>query len=256
MKKIFRLTEEQKLLLPLVALGSVTAIVAVIIACVQGTPITDCAAAAWELGRDLLAYSMVCFGMVLFAGLVGVLAYYVDWGVVLQVIKRVGGDFSNSLLSKNANIVSFRLKYFLFGILRRNNQVLHLPLGEDFGCLSPRELIYGCREKCTFYNFDLILPQQPDMDIETLRQIIQSFIDRELDHYGITALNSCFYSKAMGWNYWSVYLNRLTYIEAQHRLSFEVLYVCSEESAQYLVKAIQRDKHSEQPEIEVFDDDV
>lgn len=256
MKKKFKLPEEQKLLLLFVVLGTVCVAVAVIIACVQDTPITDYAAAAWELGRNLLACGMVCFCMVLFAGLVGVLAYYVDWGVVLQGIKRVGRDLTNSLLAKNADLVSYRLRYFLFGVLSRNNQVLHLPLGEDFGCLSPRELIYGCRGKCVFYNFDLILPQQPDIDLEALRQIIQSFIDRELDHYGITALNSCFHSKAMGQNYWSVYLNRLTYIEAQHRLSFEVLYVCSEESAKYLVKAIQRDKHNEQPEIEVFDDDL
>ena len=254
MKKKHKLTEEQKLLLPFVALGTICVAVAVIIACVQGTTITDYSAAALELGRNLLAYGMVCFCMVLFAVLVGVVAYYVKWGAVLQFIKRICGDFSNSLLTQNADVVSFRLKHFLFGVLSRNNQVLHLPLGEDFGCLSPRELIYGYRGKCIFYNFDLILPQQPDMDIEVLRQIIQSFIDRELDHYGITALNSCFHSKAMGRNYWSVYLDRLTYIEAQHRLSFEVLYICSEESAKYLVKAIQRDKRNTQPEVEVFDD--
>lgn len=259
MKKTKKLTEEQRLLLPFVLLGVVCMAIAIVIACVQGIPVTDYAAAVREVGEGLFVCGVLYFAGVLIAGISWVIVRFteaVDKEAIRLALHRIGVDFSNSTLEKNTKVISYRLQYFLFDILSRNNGVFHLPLGEDFGCLTPRELVYGCRDNCVIYYFDLIVPNKPEMDIITLRKIIHSYIVGELNNYGIIGLNRIFKSKTLNCNCWSVYLDRVTYHEAQHRLTFEVLYVYTEKTAGYLAKAIQRDKVRVQTEQDFYDDDL
>ena len=55
---------------------------------------------------------------------------------------------------------------------------------------------------------------------------------------------------------WSVYLDRLCIENDIHMITFELLYVCSDESLQYLKQAIQRDRNEAQGEPEVYDDEL
>lgn len=147
------------------------------------------------------------------------------------------------------------LQSFLYGILSRNSEFLHLPVGKDAGCLTPRGFSASYRNNCVFYHFDLIAADAPEMDLETLRKILQDYVDKELFNYGIAGLGATYISATEG-KFFSVYLDRVSYNAAQHCLSLDVLYVCTDEAARYVHKAAQRETAPTQPEREVFDSDL
>ena len=218
--------------------------------------IADYAAIAWELGCKFFCIGVGALFFVLVLVVLSLIILHLDFQAVLNAIHRLGLAISNKLKEKNVHAFAPLLQYFLYGVLHRNNEFLHLPLGQDFSCLAPRQIAYTDRAGCVFYHFDLITTKQLDMDTDTLRKIVQSYVESELNSYGISGLNLCFISRRMNCQCWSVYIDRITYNELCHRLTFEVLYICTEDSAAYLKKALLRDTAKVEIEREITDDDL
>lgn len=161
-----------------------------------------------------------------------------------------------ALAQKNAAQIAPALQYFLYTVLRRNKNSLGIDPGPDCGSLSPNGRAATFRNGAAFYCFELVLPSAPEMDIALIRQLANQFIFAELSNYGIANLPS-FFTVSNGKTCPSVYLDRLDYDDVRHILIFELLFVCSDQAANALEVAWERDKpKTAQPEIEVFDDDV
>lgn len=156
---------------------------------------------------------------------------------------------------KNASRIYLPLQSFLFNVLQLNKKTLHLTLGDDASCLTPRGYHPEFRKDSIFFWFELVVPEEPDMDLPTLRSVIQQQIWAELLNYGIAGLPAYFRDPVHG-ILPAVYLDRLNYDEKQHMLRFNILYIATPEAAQYAMTAHQRDKTSVKPEPEIFDDDL
>lgn len=156
---------------------------------------------------------------------------------------------------KNAGRIYLPLQSFLFQILQCNKKTLHLELGQDESCLTPRGYHPEFRKECVFFRFELVTPEEPDMDLPTLRSVIQQQIWAELLNYGIAGLPAYFRDPVHG-ILPAVYLDRINYDEKLHLLRFDILYIATPEAAQYAMTAHQRDKTSVKPEPEIFDDDL
>lgn len=211
---------------------------------------------ARQFFAELWCASLSVTGLVLFMAFVVAAARYVNFEAFDNFTHRSGLAFNTRLSEKNADFYSFWLQKFLYRVLDAHKDTMHLPLGEDYTCLTPWESRYTIRDNCFFYHFDLTVSNEPGMDMVTLRRIVQNHVQIELYNYKIDGLRSSFVSKALERSFWSIYVDRITYHESQHRLTFDVLYVCTEQAAAYVNMAIQRDKVKIQSEIEVFDDDV
>lgn len=161
-----------------------------------------------------------------------------------------------ALAQKNAVQIAPALQYFLYCVLRRNKDSLGIDPGPHCGSLSPNGRAATFRNGAAFYCFELVLPSAPEMDIALIRQLANQFIFAELSNYGIANLPS-FFTVSNGKTCPSVYLGRLDYDDVRHILIFELLFVCSDQAANALVMAWERDKpKTAQPELEVFDDEI
>lgn len=257
-EKWSRLDFDHKTLIVLSLVGIFCVVLSLVIAYLLGDwrAAADYAVIAWELGGKFFCIGVGALVLVLVLLVFSLTLSHLDFQAGLHSIHRLGLAVSAYMREKNAKVFAYRLQYFLYGVLRRNNEFLHLPLGQDFSCLAPRELSYSHRENCVFYHFTLITPEQTEMDMNTLSKIIQGYIEGELYNYGITGLGSCFTSRQAGHRYWSVYLDRVTYDEMRHWLTFDLLYICTEKAAEYVAKAIQRDTASINIVREIIDDEL
>lgn len=155
--------------------------------------------------------------------------------------------------SKNADIIFPRLRYFLFTVLKKNNEFLDLPLGKDELCLNMDGTAF--RQSNIFYRFSLILPEDLEQDAETLRQLIQSYIEQELETFGCYGLRSVYGNDKYG-SWWSIYLDKIEPNEKLHRLSFELLYISNTYSAIYRKRIFDRENTVPQQEKTVYDDEI
>lgn len=155
--------------------------------------------------------------------------------------------------SKNADIIFPRLRYFLFTVLKKNNDFLGLPLGEDELCLNMDGVAF--RQNNIFYRFSMILPEDLEQDTETLRQLIQSYIEQELATFGCYGLRSVYGNDKYG-SWWSIYLDKIEPNEKLHRLSFELLYISNTYSAIYRKRIFDRENTVPQQEKTVYDDEI
>lgn len=161
-----------------------------------------------------------------------------------------------ALAQRNADKIAPALQYFLYTVLRRNKSTLGIDPGPDCGSLSPNGRAVAFRHNALFYVFELVAPTAPEMEADTLKKLINQFVYSELNNYGAVNLPSYFTTNKAK-TYPSVYLDRLSYDDICHTLIFEVLFVGSDQAANALEMAWERDKSkTAQPEIEVFDDDV
>ena len=167
------------------------------------------------------------------------------WLIALRV--------SDKRKSKNVDIIFPRLRYFLFTVLKKNNEFLDLPLGKDELCLNMDGTAF--RQNNIFYRFSLILPEDLEQDAETLRQLIQSYIEQELATFGCYGLRSAYGSNKYG-NWWSIYLDKIEPNEKLHRLSFELLYISNTYSAIYRKRIFERENAAPKQETVVFDDEI
>ena len=168
---------------------------------------------------------------------------------------RLGLTINQRMLLKNAAYINPTLMEFLYAVLRANNETLHLPLGQDASALIPNGYCPVARAGCVFYRYQLVLPEAPEMDKRSFHQIIQEYIWAELGNHGIAGLNASFPSKTQG-RLPSVFLDKVWYDGEQHLLNFELLYICTEDAAQYAMQAFQKRKPKTQPNQEVFDDEI
>lgn len=157
---------------------------------------------------------------------------------------------------KNAGQIAPALQLFLYCVLRRNQEMLQIPVGADVACLAPNGWRVTYRNRSAYYVFEIITDSPPEQDMSVLYKLLNQFIISELNNYGIVGLPSSYHTPHGFFP--AVYLDRLTYDEVCHRLIFEVLFVGSESSFHALEHALQRDRtqSKKQPEPEVFDNEI
>lgn len=180
---------------------------------------------------------------------------FVDQNSVMTRFQNLGISISERIRTKNTNTIYPPLLSFFYFVLERNNEFLKLPLGKDYSALIPNGYKTFFRQGSVFYIFQLVMPEKPVYDEKTLKQLIQSYVDSELINYGIAGLNSCFKSRIHGLVP-SVYVDRAYYNESRHMLNFAVIYVCSEDDINYVLKAKQRDMETVGVERSVYDDEI
>lgn len=179
---------------------------------------------------------------------------FVDKNAIETRLRLSCMHFSQWLRKRNAEQVFPCLQNFLYRILKENEAILKIPVGKDTLCLSPQGAKITERNGCVFYIFQLLVPLEFEGEEKTLRELVQSYIMAELQNYGIEGLKSTFFNSKE--TVWSVYLDRLRIENDIHMITFELLYVCSGESLQFLKRAIQRDRNEAQGEPEVYDDEL
>lgn len=160
---------------------------------------------------------------------------------------------SDKRKSKNADIILPRLRYFLFTVLKKNNDFLGLPLGNDELCLNMDGVAF--RQNNVYYRFSLILPEDLEQNTETFRRLIQSYVEQELSTYGCYGLRSVYASNKYG-NWWSVYIDQMEVDEKRHRLIFEVMYINNTHAALYRKRTSDRENIIQTQEQDVYDDEI
>ena len=170
---------------------------------------------------------------------------------------RLTANFaSNKARMKVVNSVYPRLLYFLYDVLQSNNEFLKLPLGKDCSSLLKEGYNPLCVDNCIFYTFQIIMPKKSyDFDEDTLKQIIQSYIEAQLLNYGMVNLPSYYNSKSYGMIP-SVYIEKVVYNEEQHLLKFAVMYISCEDDVRHYIKSKKRDEQLNITTDKVYDDEV
>lgn len=206
------------------------------------------------------AQAVVCTGvallaLALFFGIFYLSITFLNWNAVRTALGLAMHHLSERIARKNTAQIYPYLRQFLYDIAARNKEYLKLPIGKDASCLSPGGAVTVYRKNCVFYRFYLITPEKPEMDTDTLRLIFQNYVNSELNNYGIPGLPP-YYRNINDQSFFSVFLDRVFYDESHRCLTFEVLFVCTEDAARYVMEAVQREAAPEQPEREIFDDDL
>lgn len=255
MKTFKKFTDKQKTLLSVaLVLGSVLVIFALV---VYLRAIREDEAA---LVAQQFSYMMACFAVALLwlvpvTGILAMCLYLLNWRQVRTALHLVMQKVSNKIAMHNCAAIYPWLQEFLFRVLSQNQGTLGLPLGQDAACLTPHGMIPLFRQNCTFYRFELVMPQAPELSEKDLWQLVQTMIGGELYNYGVPALPAYFSSLNSGMIP-SVYLDRVFYSPGTKLLTFDLLYICTEAAASYFAKALKRDTPIAQPEAEVFDDEI
>ena len=196
---------------------------------------------------------IICIGMVfpLFC-VVFMLLLFLDNNTVQTKFHLLAQRISAKITTRNSNEIYPYLQSFVYEVLKRNKETICIPIGQDVSTLPFNG--YNVRYGSVFYRFSLVTPEKPIHEIDTLKQIIQSYLNQELNSYGIYGLNAIYRSKTV--TCCSIYVDRLFYDEDNNSLIFDILYVCTENSANYYQSALQRDKKIIKPERVVYDDEV
>ncbi|MBT9839872.1 hypothetical protein [Blautia sp. MCC283] len=177
----------------------------------------------------------------------------IDHGVLEEYFRLIALKISAKRRSKNSEVIAPRLRYFLFSVLDKNKEFLNLPIGENELSLTLDGLVF--RQNCSFYRFSMILPEDLEQDTETLRQLIQSYIEQELATFGCYGLRSAYGNDKYG-SWWSIYLDKIEPNEKLHRLSFELLYISNTYSAIYRKRIFDRENTVPKQEKTVYDDEI
>ena len=209
-----------------------------------------------EINKQLphiFCYVFICLTSVIISSvLILVLFKLSNLSILHTAIHLLVKKLSIRTLTRNYNFISPCLQMFLYETIKRNNDILHISLGQDISSLNP--LGYEVHNECVFYRFNITAPEKPEFDNEMLQQLLQSYITSELKHYGIHGLSAMY--KSVTSLCYSVYVDRVFYDEQNNCLSLDILYICTENSAKYHLNAIQRDTKTIKAERTVFDDEV
>lgn len=177
----------------------------------------------------------------------------IDKSAIEEYCRLLALRISDKRKSKNVAIIFPRIRYFLFTVLKKNNEFLDLPLGKDELCLNMDGTAF--RQSNIFYRFSLILPEDLEQDAETLRQLIQSYIEQELATFGCYGLRSLYGNNKYG-SWLSIYLDQIEVDEERHRLIFEVMYINNTCAALYRKQIFDRENTVPQQEKTVYDDEI
>lgn len=203
------------------------------------------------LPQMFLYWSFFVSIIVVCGGITYLLFSFFNWEALKTAIHLFAKKLSARLLKRNSEDIMPCLRLFLFELLKRNNALLQLKIGQDISCLTVNGAFV--RQNCTFYRFSLITSTPPYED-KQLRQILQGFICSELHDYGIWGLSPSY--KSVTNTLCSLYLDRCFYDESNSSLVFDLLYICTEHSADYFAQAVVRDTEKPEAEKTVFDDEI
>ncbi len=255
MKKIPKLTERQKALLSIAFVFSVMLVTAALFVYLRCIDDESTALIALQFHQMLASTAVALLWIIPLTGVVVLCLFLLDWRQVRTTLHLAMNKVSLKLAMKNCAAIYPCLREFLFRVLSQNQETLGLPMGKDAACLTPHGIIPAFRQNCTFYRFERVMPQAPELSEKDLQQLVQTMIGGELYNYGVPALPAYFSSLNYG-QLPSVYLDRVFYNSGTKLLTFDLLYICTEAAASYWANAVKRDTPTAQPEIEVFDDQV
>lgn len=226
-----------------------------------GAYIEDC----HKYGTSFSLFGLISYlgvGLMCFLFVALLLAFLL---AILQLTDNKSIKSALSLIAKQITIKSKMkvvqsvyppLLCFLYGVLKDNNEFLKLPLGKDCSSLLKEGYNPLCVDNCIFYTFQIIMPKKSyDFDDDTLKQIIQSYIEAQLLNYGMVNLPSFYNSKSYGMIP-SVYIEKVVYNEEQHMLRFSVLYISCEDDVRHYIKSKKRDEQLNITTDKVYDDEV
>lgn len=185
------------------------------------------------------------------AGIVLMLFLFFDNSALRTAIHLISNKFSAHQITRNSNKIAPCIQAFLFETIKRNNDMLHIPLGQDIS--SVNSVGYSVRNDCVFYRFNII-SNEPDYDNTILQQILQGIITTELKHYGIYGLSAVYNSVTTHCQ--SIYVDRIFYDDDNQTLSLDILYICTERSAEYWKNALLRNNKQGEDERTVYDDEI
>lgn len=204
-----------------------------------------------------LGVGLMCFLFValLLAFLLAILQL-TDNKSIKSALRLIAKQITIKSKMKVVNSVYPSLLYFLYDVLQSNNEFLKLPLGKDCSSLLKEGYNPLCVDNCIFYTFQIIMPKKTyDFDDDTLKQIIQSYIEAQLLNYGMVNLPSYYNSKSYGMIP-SVYIEKVVYNEEQHLLKFAVMYISCEDDIRHYIKSKKRDEQLNITTDKVYDDEV
>lgn len=204
-----------------------------------------------------LGVGLMCFLFValLLAFLLAILQL-TDNKSIKSALRIIAKQITIKSKMKVVNSVYPSLLYFLYDVLQSNNEFLKLPLGKDCSSLLKEGYNPLCVDNCIFYTFQIIMPKKSyDFDEDTLKQIIQSYIEAQLLNYGMVNLPSYYNSKSYGMIP-SVYIEKVVYNEEQHLLKFAVMYISCEDDVRHYIKSKKRDEQLNITTDKVYDDEV
>ncbi len=226
-----------------------------------GAYIEDC----HKYGTSFSLFGLISYlgvGLMCFLFVALLLAFLL---AILQLTDNKSIKSALSLIAKQITIKSKMkvvqsvyppLLCFLYGVLKDNNEFLKLPLGKDCSSLLKEGYNPLCVDNCIFYTFQIIMPKKSyDFDEDTLKQIIQSYIEAQLLNYGMVNLPSYYNSKSYGMIP-SVYIEKVVYNEEQHLLKFAVMYISCEDDVRHYIKSKKRDEQLNITTDKVYDDEV
>lgn len=206
---------------------------------------------------NYLGVGLMCFLFValLLAFLLAILQL-TDNKSIKSALRLIAKQITIKSKMKVVNSVYPSLLYFLYDVLQSNNEFLKLPLGKDCSSLLKEGYNPLCVDNCIFYTFQIIMPKKSyDFDEDTLKQIIQSYIEAQLLNYGMVNLPSYYNSKSYGMIP-SVYIEKVVYNEEQHLLKFAVMYISCEDDVRHYIKSKKRDEQLDITTDKVYDDEV
>lgn len=204
-----------------------------------------------------LGVGLMCFLFValLLAFLLAILQL-TDNKSIKSALRLIAKQITIKSKMKVVNSVYPSLLYFLYDVLQSNNEFLKLPLGKDCSSLLKEGYNPLCVDNCIFYTFQIIMPKKSyDFDDDTLKQIIQSYIEAQLLNYGMVNLPSYYNSKSYGMIP-SVYIEKVVYNEEQHLLKFAVMYISCEDDVRHYIESKKRDEQLNITTDKVYDDEV
>jgi uncharacterized membrane protein len=204
-----------------------------------------------------LGVGLMCFLFValLLAFLLAILQL-TDNKSIKSALRLIAKQITIKSKMKVVNSVYPSLLYFLYDVLQSNNEFLKLPLGKDCSSLLKEGYNPLCVDNCIFYTFQIIMPKKSyDFDDDTLKQIVQSYIEAQLLNYGMVNLPSYYNSKSYGMIP-SVYIEKVVYNEEQHLLKFAVMYISCEDDVRHYIKSKKRDEQLNITTDKVYDDEV
>lgn len=204
-----------------------------------------------------LGVGLMCFMFIalLLAFLLAILQL-TDNKSIKSALRLISKQISIKAKMKVVQNVYPSLLYFLYGVLKDNNEFLKLPLGKDCSSLLANGYDPIYVDDCIFYTFQLVMPQkQYDFNENTLKQIIQSYIESSLLNYGMLNLNAFYNSNSHGMIP-TVYVEKIVYNEEQHLLKFAVMYISCEDDVRHYIKSKKRDENVAIISNTVYDDEV
>lgn len=226
-----------------------------------GTYIEDC----HKYGTSFSLFGLITYlgvGLMCFLFVALLLAFLLailqltDNKSIKSALRLIAKQITIKSKMKVVNSVYPSLLYFLYDVLQSNNEFLKLPLGKDCSSLLKEGYNPLCVDNCIFYTFQIIMPKKSyDFDEDTLKQIIQSYIEAQLLNYGMVNLPSYYNSKSYGMIP-SVYIEKVVYNEEQHLLKFAVIYISCEDDVRHYIKSKKRDEQLNITTDKVYDDEV